>query len=196
MKEARSSPNVLLEKRPTSPLAGLLSYLVPGLGQIYQGRVGKGLLFLVCLYVLFFYGLYLGNWQNVYVYFQPPPAPQDRLVQPNRNPLYNLITDRARFFAQAWIGIAAWPAILQYMKYDPNAEQHPVLGKFERMPTEAEQNAMLRDNDKSPDLGWVYTVIAGVLNILVIYDAYAGPVFPGSRATERRKAEASEEARA
>jgi hypothetical protein len=25
------------------------------------------------------------------------------------------------------------------------------------------------------ELGWVYTVIAGVLNIMVIYDALAGP---------------------
>ena len=40
--------------------AALLSYLVPGLGQIYQGRVGKGVLFLVCIYTLFFYGLFLG----------------------------------------------------------------------------------------------------------------------------------------
>src|SRR5260370_40853809 len=43
------------------PLAGVLSYLVPGLGQIYQGRIGKGLLFLVCVYALFFYGLFLGS---------------------------------------------------------------------------------------------------------------------------------------
>src|SRR5438105_9940374 len=47
--------------RVHSPLAGLLSYLIPGLGQIIQGRVGKGLLFLVCIYGLFFYGLYLGR---------------------------------------------------------------------------------------------------------------------------------------
>ena len=33
-----------------------------------------------------------------------------------------------------------------------------------------------REGDKRFDLGWVYTVIAGVLNILVIYDALAGPV--------------------
>ena len=47
--------------------AALLSYLVPGLGQIYQGRVGKGILFFVCVYTLFFYGMYLGSWQNVYL---------------------------------------------------------------------------------------------------------------------------------
>src|SRR5262249_58527613 len=50
-----------LQTRPYHPLAGVLSYLVPGLGQIMQGRVGKGLLFLVCIYAMFFYGIYLGT---------------------------------------------------------------------------------------------------------------------------------------
>ena len=30
---------------------------------------------------------------------------------------------------------------------------------------------------KAINNGWVYTVIAGVLNILVIYDGFAGPAF-------------------
>src|ERR1700719_4503907 len=47
--------------RPFHPLAGLLCYMVPGLGQIVQGRVAKGVLFLVCIYTLFFYGMYLGS---------------------------------------------------------------------------------------------------------------------------------------
>ena len=38
-------------------------------------------------------------------------------------------------------------------------------------------NQLQRDGDKTWDLGWVYTVIAGVLNVLVIYDALAGPAF-------------------
>jgi hypothetical protein len=38
-------------------------------------------------------------------------------------------------------------------------------------------NAFLVNSDKTPDLGWVYTVVAGMLNILVMYDAYAGPIF-------------------
>ncbi len=73
-----------------SPLAAFLSYLVPGLGQITQGRVGKGVLFLVCLYGLFFYGLALGHGQNVYVPSSPPPrdhrthpAPRDGCSSPS-----------------------------------------------------------------------------------------------------------------
>src|SRR5205807_3710437 len=83
-----------------SPVAALLSYLIPGLGQIYQGRVGKGVLFLVCLYSLFFYGMYLGNWQNVYIPESPPP--RNSRDQPR---LIDTLTDRARFAGQFWIGV-------------------------------------------------------------------------------------------
>src|SRR5205807_1652472 len=82
--------------------------------------------------------------------------------------------NRMHFVGQVWIGAAAWPAILQYSTYD-GAESGPIFGKFQRMPPEHELNNMLQRNDKTPDLAWVYTVIAGVLNILVIYDAIAGP---------------------
>ena len=38
----RATPEAV---RVSAPGAAVLSYLVPGLGQIYQGRIGKGLLF-------------------------------------------------------------------------------------------------------------------------------------------------------
>ena len=41
------------------------------------------------------------------------------------------------------------------------------------------------------DLGWVYTVIAGVLNILVIYDAFAGPAFAEGERAQRAAQEAA-----
>ena len=61
MATAQTADPLTLPQRDFSPVAGLLSYLVPGLGQIVQGRVGKGLLFFVCIYSLFFYGMYLGS---------------------------------------------------------------------------------------------------------------------------------------
>ena len=78
---------------------------------------------------------------------------------------------------QFWIGIAAWPAVSQYMNYDRTRNAGPIFGKFERTPTEDELNDLQRKASKRWDLGWVYTVIAGVLNLLVIYDAFAGPMF-------------------
>ena len=38
-------------------------------------------------------------------------------------------------------------------------------------------NELQNEGDKTWDLGWVFTVIAGALNIMVIYDALAGPAF-------------------
>src|SRR5262245_43112649 len=61
------APNKPAEPRPPDVFAALLSYVVPGLGQVYQGRFGKGLLFLVSLWGMFFFGMYLGNWNNVYL---------------------------------------------------------------------------------------------------------------------------------
>jgi hypothetical protein len=160
-----------------SPLAGFLSYLVPGLGQVVQGRIGKGLLFFFALYFLFFYGQFLGNWRNVYIYEAQRPSQAS-----GRNRLVEMVFDRARFFAQFWIGVAAWPAIVQHLTFNPLEESSPLLGTYQRRPSEEDQNTMLRNSDKTQDLGWMYTVIAGVLNILVIYDALAGPVYPAAAA--------------
>lgn len=154
------------DSRYPAPGAALLSYLVPGLGQIVQGRTAKGVLFLVALYGLFFYGMYLGKWQNVYIFTRPPAE----AAQTN---FFTNITDRARFIGQAWIGVVAWPAVIQYLDRRPVAQRW--LGSF-MLYDEDVQERLLQESDKRFDIGWVLTVIAGVLNILVIYDAYAGPV--------------------
>ena len=43
------------------PMAALFAWLVPGLGHLYQGRVGKAILFAVCIWTTFLYGMYLGD---------------------------------------------------------------------------------------------------------------------------------------
>ena len=62
---------------------------------------------------------------------------------------------------------------------------------FQRTPSEDELNRLQRESDKTWDLGWVYTVIAGVLNILVIYDAFAGPAFAEGERAQRAAQEAA-----
>ena len=222
------------------PLAAVFSYLIPGLGQVYQGRIGKGLLFFCGLYLLFFYGMWMGQWRNVWLpdTFDLPQVVigQDLKVEGT----LKSIVYRPQFLGQVWIGIAAWPAIYQYLTYDqqkaqfklndrsladlrnsgvPDAvleklsplrnkeytreglkaelkeiltakdfeEYHALillnvkgiglLGNYELAPTEDDLNYLQRNGSKRWDLGWVYTVIAGVLNLLVIYDALAGPMF-------------------
>lgn len=175
------------EAQAYQPLPAILSYLVPGLGQVYQGRVAKGVLFFVCLYLLFFYGMYLGSGSvtlerpggaleeyrivgNVYlpdVYRENTETQLPRLA-------YNLY-HRPQMLAQVWIGVAAWPAIYQYLAYDPTADGPLPLRGLMRAPSETTVNAVQTTGNKIMDLGWVFTVLAGVLNILVIYDALAGP---------------------
>lgn len=181
--------------RGNDVFAALLSYLVPGLGQVYQGRVGKGLMFMVCLLGMFVLGMYLGNWSNVYL-------PRDT-VKDDRLPFLNRLSERLRhnavatvdrlpFAGQFWIGVAAWPALLQFNeKWPVTQAANPFWHKFQAMPSEADLNQLQRDGDKSWDLGWVYTVIAGVLNILVIYDALAGPVFAHGVEEPRRPEESA-----
>ena len=38
-------------------LAALLAWLVPGLGHFYQGRIGKGVLYAVCILSLYIVGM-------------------------------------------------------------------------------------------------------------------------------------------
>jgi hypothetical protein len=92
--------------------------------------------------------------------------------------LYN----RPQFAGQFWVGIAAWPAVWQYITYDNTRQERgpTLLGNFERTPDEDALNAVHTSGDKLMELGWVFTVIAGVLNVMVIYDALAGPAFPPS----------------
>ena len=171
--------------RELQPLPGLLSFLVPGLGQVYQGRVGKGVLFFVSIYALFFYGMYLGSGTvkagepaktytvsgNVYL----PEAPKQSAPFQNLPPLANDLYNRPQYLGQFWVGVAAWPALWQYFNYDKNQDPQTALGQFERTPSDEALNAVHTEGDKLIELGWVYTVIAGVLNIMVIYDALAGP---------------------
>jgi hypothetical protein len=171
--------------RHYSLVAGFLSYLIPGLGQIYQGRVGKGVLFMVCLLAMFIGGQYLGDWQNVYLpdlaRGQNDVIPWDNNpwhLPPILHPLAN-VYHRWHFAGQFWIGMAAWPALWQYNKLPvPDEQTSPFWHNFQRWPEDENKlNKYLTNNDKTPDVAWVYTVIAGVLNILVIYDAFAGPAY-------------------
>jgi len=174
------------------PVAGLLSYLIPGLGQISQGRVGKGLMFFFGLYALFFYGMMLGKWTNVYL-----PSVDENQKSNMLSRLLNDLYARPHFAGQFFIGIAAWPAVHQYRNFDESKEAGPTFGKFQRAPhnaTELQQwNDKQRDENKRFDLGGVCTVIAGVLNILVIYDALAGPAFREVKPKTKAESEPAKE---
>lgn len=169
-----SASTATVNQPPQEPsnLAAFLSYVVPGLGQIYQGRYGKGVLFMVSLLSMFMLGQAMGQWQNVHM----PTGEEAGQIRGGRRAATSLVT-RWHFLGQFWIGAAAWPAIWQF--YDmpvPSEDANPFLHNYQRAPNEAKLNEFLKVSDKTPDLGWVYTVVAGMLNILVMYDAYTGTI--------------------
>ncbi len=180
-----SAPTANALPKPPEPsfLAAILSYLVPGLGQIYQGRFGKGILFMVSLLGMFILGQWMGNWQNVY--YSPTREPERRDQILVMRVVGAVVGDRWQYAGQFWIGIAAWPALWQHLGGPlPDKENHTFWHDFQRGPMDPDRrafedavNKFYVESDKTPDLAWVYTVVAGMLNILVIYDAYAGPVF-------------------
>lgn len=167
-KQTDSADSAKLER--FDPLAAFASYAIPGLGQLLQGRTGKGILFMVCLPLLFYYGLFLGSFSNVYM-VRHPSVVQSLYARPV-------------FAAQFFIGVPAWPAIYEYARArsemrqlipGEGGERTRQLFGYGADPGEAKLNDLQRAADKRWDLGWVCTLIAGVLNILVIYDAFAGP---------------------
>jgi hypothetical protein len=174
-------------------LAAFLAWLVPGLGHFYQGRNGKGVLFFVCIVGTFFYGLYIGGGRVVY-------ASTENVASKK------FLTERWQYLCQAGVGLPALPAIIQRARM--NAKKAPLFGSsldnkfmrppYKRSPTgeafvSPDQSSPGRvvqhpdelakwhyDLDEDFEIGTVFTVIAGLLNILAIFDAYGGPlVIPG-----------------
>ncbi len=154
------------------PLAAFLAWLIPGAGHIYQGRNTKGSLFFVCILSAWILGFALGGGHVVYASWQPGDK-------------------RWHYLLQAGVGAAALPALVQgdrmrrqYRSTDRRCRSYePLWGGFMAPPhrpvieSEADEvSAWYARRGAGYEMGTWYTVIAGLLNILVIYDAYGGPL--------------------
>ncbi|QDT13590.1 DUF6677 family protein [Stieleria marina] len=153
-------------------LAALLAWLIPGAGHFYQGRHTKGSFFLVCILTTWIIGFALGGGHVVYASWQPG----DR---------------RWHYALQAGVGAVALPALVQgqRMKHKTDADgrtmpsYRPLWGGFMAPPYRPvfedradEVSAWYAVHGAGYEMGTWYTMIAGLLNILVIYDAFAGPL--------------------
>ena len=159
-------------------IAGVLAWLVPGLGHFYQGRTAKGVLYLVCIMGTFVYGLYLSGSEKVgwgravYMSFRSEDV-------------------RLFWICQIGVGLPTVPMTLLQSNFVGQGKK-PIWGGFMAPPEiETPDQAPFRD-DPDParkslselyrllpiyfEMGTLYTTIAGLLNILAIYDACCGPV--------------------
>lgn len=159
-------------------VAAFLAWLVPGLGHLYQGRLPKAALFFVCIMGTFAYGVYLGGgnelgWGRA-VYFS-----------------WRQGDKRLPYICQIGVGLPAMPALVQASRMSsgkqvwwngfmapprmsPQDRQAPPQGPNADQPNHHELHKALH---RYLELGMAYTMIAGLLNILAIYDAWGGPVF-------------------
>ncbi|QDV61285.1 DUF6677 family protein [Crateriforma conspicua] len=173
-------------------LAALLAWLIPGAGHFYQGRRAKGGLFVISILMIWILGFALGGNHVVYASWQPGDK-------------------RWHYFLQAGVGAAALPALIQGDRMrrmtDPTTGRtldgyQPLWNGFMAPPHRPvieknadEVSAWYARRGAGYEMGTWYTMIAGLLNILVIYDAYAGPLsipISGRKGRERAKEDADE----
>ncbi len=141
--------------------AAFLAWLVPGLGHFYQGRTAKGVLYAVCILSLYFVGFAMGEGKIVYW----------RWVHPLHNPEKFCL----HYIGQFFVGLAALPALIQgTLSY--LGHEH-ILWGFMAEPHQNVINGLHPRLGKLVEVGTIYTTVAGLLNILAIYDAYAGPAY-------------------
>jgi hypothetical protein len=91
-----SHPRLWETKNPT--IAGILAYLIPGAGHIYQGRTVKGIIYFFSILGLFIWGQRLG--EGMVVYTRPNLGAKTRNVG-------------LSYVAQLGVGAASLPALLQ-----------------------------------------------------------------------------------
>jgi len=168
------------------PLAALLAWLVPGAGHLYQRRHAKAAIYFASIVLTWVIGFSLGGYHVVYASWQKGDK-------------------RWHYFLQAGMGVAALPAIAQANHLssdtDPRTgwtrdDYKPRWGGFMSPPhrpvfDEAtdEVSAWYARYGAGYEMGTWFTMIAGLLNILVIYDAYSGPL--GIPISGRRRDEES-----
>ena len=181
-------------------LAALLSFVLPGAGHFYQGRIGKGIVFCVCVLGLFFYGLVLSSgdvgWGRA-MYWK---------WQPDDHRFY--------FIGQVCIGMPALPAFIQSKRIQngdapllhgfmaPPISNRRIVNnhgtyQYESLTQEdlAEQNKLgnftfhqiRKSLHKNFELGTLFTTVAGMLNLLVFFDAIGGIVIEND---DKKKAKA------
>ncbi|MGD9720863.1 MAG: DUF6677 family protein [Pirellulales bacterium] len=161
-----SAPDEVIDlKDPV--VAAALGWLIPGLGHIYQGRTRKGLLFMISILSTFFYGLFISDGRAVYASW----------VEGDK---------RLPYLCQVCVGLPALPAIAQ--TYLVRNGKQPLFGGVMAPPADtAALNDLWKRLHRRLELGTVYTMIAGLLNVLAIYDAYGGPVRIEPEDSARRK---------
>jgi hypothetical protein len=160
-------------------IAAFWAWFWPGAGHLYQGRTAKGLVFMVAILTTYFFGLVIGKGNVVYASFRSDDW-------------------RLQYYCQVGVGLPALPALVQTFRVAQR--QKPLFdasGRYMAPPSQVRGGAddELSQWHKRPgmsfEMGTLYTMVAGLLNILAICDAYAGPLLMSSDEKKKRVREAA-----
>jgi hypothetical protein len=191
-------------------LSAFLAWLIPGLGHLYQGRTAKAALFFVCIMGTFVYGLYLGSSNDPVV--RPKGGDPDVPTIGWGRVVYSCWREgytRLPYLCQIGVGLPAMPALIQANRMANNKRVWwsgfmappriaPLPGADVRDDANADQptpHELHLKLHRYFELGTVYTMIAGLLNVLAIYDAWGGPVLSETAKKEDDAEKAEEEAK-
>ncbi len=148
-------------------VAAFLAWMIPGAGHYYQRRYLKSGLFFVCILSSFLIGMFVADGKCVYASWDGTER-------------------RWQFVLQAGIGLPVLPAAIEGWR--GKKERNKLFGGFMTAPR---SSADLDDwnfvTAAGFDMGTLYTMVAGLLNILVIFDAYAGPLPPPVQKSGKKK---------
>jgi len=176
-------------------MAALLAWLVPGLGHLYQRRFAKGLLFMVCILSTYFVGLGLGHGRVVYASNRPNDFRWQYAFQVGVGAVtFPAIIQTIKTKAgddPLWVLCERFPDDyptegLRFQKipddFNGQRPEKPFKDGFMAPPAgkadPANMDTLGRwhfDYKHFYEMGTLYTMVAGLLNLLVIYDAFCGP---------------------
>ena len=190
-------------------LAALFAWLWPGAGHFYQRRFTKGFLFMICILGTFIYGLGLGRGRVVYASFREHDFRWQYICQAGVGlPSLFALVQKVK------TNDGRDPFFVLCERYPAGYRDQGKLREFEVIePSERGKVSVrtVKDGFMAPpagpidpnnndvlgmwhaelkfrfDLGTLFTVIAGLLNVLAIYDAFAGPAIVAPDAEKKKK---------
>ncbi len=178
--------------------AALFAWLWPGMGHFYQRRFAKGFLFMICILSVYFFGLALGQGRVVYASLDKadfrwpyicqlgvgipalPAIPQRMMTKGGGDPMFVMCE---RYPEKTW---SESGEELSFARVDqsklPFSSDDSLKDGFMAPPAGTHfsnandvlgmWHSELRHNF---EIGTLFTVVAGLLNLLAMYDAFAGP---------------------
>ena len=197
-------------------VAAALGWLIPGAGHFYQRRFAKGLLFTLCVLVTYFVGLGFGHGRVVYASYRPndfrwqyplfqvhcgvvalPALVQAYKTKDGDDPYFVLCERYPGTKVCEKEGCDPSLAFLKIEEVEKTAVQPKTILKDGFMapppgvPDPIHQDVLGRwhvDYKHFYELGTLYTMVAGVLNLLAVYDAFCGPAIVTANQRERLEA--------